>query len=102
MLYPEDETAARLVVVKPGGIVIDVEADFNALVNRLLAENAGHAPSGYNAELYLLGGYAFNKFDWNTEKMYKAGVRFFRDERDARYEIISEYWSCNGKVQVVL
>ena len=61
-----------------------------------------HASGGYDAELYLLSGYAFNIFDWNTEEMYNAGVRFFRDERDARYEIIGESWSCNGTVQVIL
>ncbi len=102
LLYPADEAVARLVVVKPGGIVIDVEADFNALVNRLLAEKASHAPGGYAAELYLLGGYAFNRFDWYTEEMYDSDVYFYRDACDARFAIIGEYWSCNGTVQVIL
>ena len=82
--------------------MIDVEADFNALVNRLLAEKAGHAPGAYAAELYLLGGYKFNRFDRYTEEMYDSDVYDYRDAGDARYEIIGEYWSCNGTVQVIL
>ena len=54
------------------------------------------------AELYLLGGYGFNTCDWYTEEMYDAAVRFYRDAGDARHEIIAEYWSCNGTVQVIL